>query len=133
MIKRTGYLENEEISMYALMGYVNTLCALEEYITMEQMERVVPSYYKEDVFCLAKLICSRDVQGLRRQAEMLRGTEIETLSALLREFRISYKAKYFSLKETGASYSAFLKKDKEYLSYGIHVISGAVAGIAYGF
>lgn len=132
MLKRAGYLENEEVNMYTIMGYVNTLLSLEKNVTMELMESVVPSFYKEDAFCLAKLICSKDVKGLRKQAELLRGTEIETLSALLREYRISYKAKYFSLKEMGVTYSAFLKRDKEYLAYGIHVISETIAGIKNG-
>lgn len=132
MIKRTGYLENDEINMYSLVGYLNTMLSLEKNITLDLMESIVPSFYKEDAFCLAKLICSKDMKGLRKQAELLKGTEIETLSALLREFRISYKAKYFPLKEIGVSYSAFLKKDKEYLAYGIRIISDTVAGIKNG-
>ncbi len=132
MLQRVGYLENGEVNMYTIIGYVNTMLSLDKNITVELMESVVPSYFKEDVFSLAKLICSKDMKGLKKQAELLRGSEIETLSALLREFRISYKAKYFPLKETGASYSAFLKRDKEYLAYGIKVISETVAGIKNG-
>lgn len=132
MVKRVGYLENDAVNMYTLVGYLNTLLSLGEDVTIELMESVVPSYFKEDVFSLAKMICSKNVQDLRKQAELLRGDEIRTLSALLREFRISYKAKYFSLKEIGVSYSSFLKKDKEYLLYGISVIGRVVDGIKNG-
>ena len=132
MVKRVGYLENDAVNMYTLIGYLNMLLSLGESVTMELMESVVPAYFKEDVFSLAKLICSKNIQGLRKQAELLKGDEIRTLSALLREFRISYKAEYFSLKEIGVTYSAFLKRDKEYLLYGISVIGHVVDGIKSG-
>ena len=134
VVKRCGYVENVEVNMYTVFSYANNMIplAVDGVISMEVMQHIVPCYYESNAFGLGKLICSKDLKALSIQAELLRGDEINTLSKLLREYRISYKAKYYSLKEIGVTYSPFLKKDKEYLLYGLNLITNTIAGIKNG-
>ena len=134
MLKRCGYVENEECNLYTLFGYVNSMAPLAEngIVTMNVMTDIVPSYFQSDTFGLAKLICAKDLTALAIQAQVQRGNEIPVLSALLREYRIAYKAVYYSLKEIGVTYSPFLKRDKEYLLYGLNLLTDTIAGIKGG-
>lgn len=131
-IERTGYVDNPSMNLYSMVGYIDSLIALNRSISKSMVEENVPAFYQENVFAIAKLLMNKDMEALRIQAELLKGNEIGTLSALLREFRISYKAKYFPMGKIGASYAAFLKKDKDYLVNGIYLLTDVIASIKKG-
>ena len=131
-IQRIGYIENPEVTISTLVGYVKSMAAISKAITMEVMQSIIPAYDKEERFLLAKMIMARDIASLKTQASLLRGEEISCLSALLREYRIAYKSKYFSLKDIGVSFCILSKKGKKELADGISIITGAISSYKNG-
>lgn len=127
MLNRCNYLENEEMNIYTLQGMVNNMASISDTIDVPLMESIVPKFDKDDTFGVAKMIATKNISGLRIQAELLKGDEIRCLSALLREYRIAYKAKYYPLSEIGVKYGVFLKMDKAYLINGIEIITQAIS------
>lgn len=132
MIRRIGYIENPEVTISTLVGYVKSIAAISKEITKEVMESVVPCYEKEERFALAKMVLNKDIIGLKTQASLLRGEEISCLSALLREYRIAYKSKYFSLKDIGVGFCTLAKKDKKELARGINILTHAISSCKNG-
>lgn len=125
-ISRENYANRKDITLYNIVSDLNNLIALSNTITEEMIVSVVPDNLKDNVFGIASQIIRKDINGLRSQALLCRGNEIGTLSALLREYRISYKALYFPLKDIGASKNIFKELSKEQLIAGINIITDAV-------
>lgn len=132
MLQRCSYVDNEEVTISVIAGYVEGMAVLSKHITMETMRSMVPSYEKENRFALAKMIMDRNVPELRKQALLLQGEEIACLSALLREYRIAYKAKYFPYKEIGVSSSILSREDKSYIMRSIDILTDTIRGIKKG-
>lgn len=132
MIRRIGYIENPAVTVSTLVGYVKNMASISKEIDMNLMESIIPAYDKEERFMLAKMILNKDIASLKTQASLLRGEEISCLSALLREYRIAYKSKYFSLKDIGVSFSVLSKKDKYELVDGIDILTSAISSCKNG-
>lgn len=132
MLRRCSYLDNEEMTIYVIAGYVESMAAISKTIDMPTMESVVPSYEKENRFALARMILDKNVKELRNQAVLLRGSEIECLSALLREYRIAYKSKYYSFKDIGITSAVLSRQDKDYLIRSITILTDVIRGIKKG-
>lgn len=132
LLSRTCYRENEDVNLYTLIGYIKSLSALGNPIRKEHVCAIVTEYHSEDVFGIAKMILSKDLNGLRLQANLQKKNAIRTLSALLREYRIAYKAKYFPLKEIGVSYCVFSRLEKAVLCDAIRYITGQIQSIKTG-
>ena len=131
-LERENYANREDITLYNLMGDLNNLIALGNPITQENICLVVPDNVKDNVFGIAGQIVKRDIFGLRTQAALCKGNEIATLSALLREYRIAYKAFYFPLSDIGATRNVLRGMDKEVLVNGIHVLTDAIDAVKSG-
>ena len=132
LLKRVDYLENDGVNIYTLLGYLDSLKALNNSITCESIQAVVPAYIREQVFGVVNLIQKRNIEGLTQQAQLLKGDAIGTLSALLREYRIAYKAYYFSLKDIGVTNVHLKGVPKEQLAQAIDFISGQITAIKTG-
>lgn len=132
LLRRVDYLENDEVNIYTLLGYLESLKALSNTITCENVMAVVPEYVREQVFNIVDMIQKKNLDGLNQQAQLLKNDAIGTLSALLREYRIAYKACYFSLKDIGVSNTRLKGIPKEYLVQGIELITSQIAAIKTG-
>ena len=131
-LQRLDYAENEEVNLFTVLGYMKSLSALGKVVTQEMVCTVVPAHFNENVFGIARMIVAGDVDGLKVQASLLGGDVIRTLSALLREYRIAYKSRYFSSKEIGAFSNVFSHKDKASLVRGMDLITGQIASVKHG-
>lgn len=131
-LQRMDYMENDGVNIYTIIGYLESMAALGSTITSESVEAAVPAYQSENVFGIVDLILSKDLPGLRTQAVLLKKDAIGTLSALLREYRISYKAQYFPLSEIGISSYRLKGCTKEALINGITLITEQIQAIKNG-
>lgn len=132
LLRRVDYLENDGVNIYTLLGYLESLKALNNSITCENIKAIVPEYVREQIFSIVDLIQKRNLKGLTQQAQLLKDDAIGTLSALLREYRIAYKAYYFNLKDIGISSVHLKGVSKEQLVQGIELISGQITAIKTG-
>ena len=131
-LQRINYLENEGVSIYTIIGYLESLAALGSTVTSDAVASVVPAYQSEKVFGIVDLILAKDLSGLCVQAALLKKDAIGTLSALLREYRIAYKANYFSFKEIGISSCKLKNCSKDVLINGIALITEQISAIKNG-
>ena len=132
LIRRIGYIENPAVTISTLVGYVKNMASISKTISMEVMKSIIPAYDKEERFMLAKMILNKDIASLKTQAMLLRGEEIGCLSSLLKEYRIAYKSKYFTLKDIGVGFSVLAKKEKNELAKGICILTGAISSCKNG-
>lgn len=131
-LQRMNYTENDSINIYTVIGYMESMAALSPVITIDIVRAVVPEYQSEKIFGIVDMILAKDLAGLKIQASLLKKDAIGTLSALLREYRIAYKACYFSLKDIGVTYTRLKGVPKEDLVQGIELISCQIAVIKTG-
>jgi len=128
-IERENYANQDSVTLYNILGDLKNLASLSSVITMEAVCSLIADNEKDNVFGIAKLIVNKDISGLRTQAVLCKGNEIATLSALLREYRISYKAKDFSLSEIGVSKNTFKGLAKEQLIDSMDIIIGSIDAV----
>lgn len=131
-LRRVDYLENDGVNIYTLLGYLESLKALNNSITCDDVMAVVPEYVREQIFNIVDMIQKKNLDGLIQQAQLLKNDAIGTLSALLREYRIAYKAYYFSLKDVGITNARLKGMPKEYLVQGIELISSQITALKSG-
>ena len=132
LLRRVDYLENDSVNIYTLLGYLESLKALNTSITVEDVKTIVSEHAREQVFGIVDMIQNKNLHGLTQQAQLLKDNAIGTLSALLREYRIAYKAQYFPLKDIGVSNIRLKGCSKDYLMQGIELITVQVASLKRG-
>lgn len=131
-LEREAYFEREDVTVYTLISDLEKLVNLDKNITEQTVSELIQKNLVDDTWSIAKMIQVGDLKGLMEQAEVLSGEQIRTLSALLREYRIAYKAKYFPKKEIGVTTILFEDIPKDQLTEGIRIITDAIAGIKAG-
>lgn len=127
------YLENypdaEEVTCYSILSDLDSIAAVsDEEVTPEIVRRMVPSHLKGNAFVVAGMIVSGNVAGLKAQAEMLKGQEILSLAALLREYRIAYKACFHRLTEIGVTRKTLELSRNEAVG-GIKILTEALRSV----
>ena len=130
-IQRENYPDCDDVTLFNLFSDLDRLLAFDLDITAESVKKLIKENVSEEVFGIAKMIQAHDAVGLSKQAAVA-SKPIGTLSALLREYRIAYKAKYFPVKDIGVKYAGLSSFSKEELVHGIEVITDAIAGIKNG-
>lgn len=133
--RRLAYFEVEETTLLEVVGYVKTLLNYADgEITEDAVKAIVPENATSDVFSLASLLKEGDMDSLLKQSYLIPSDEaIGAASALLRELRLSYKGKFFSMKETGAfKPPVFINENEENLAEGIKVVTTAIRDVKRG-
>ena len=130
-LKRENYLECEDITLYHLFSDIERLLSYNSDITAEVVKSLIIENVTENVFGIAKMICNSDITALQKQYDVI-SNPIGTLSALLREYRIAYKEKYFPASEIGVRYITLSDMPKEKLLQGMDIITEAIYGIKVG-
>ncbi len=132
-LKRENYFDNEDVTLYGVINDILGLGVVNPNITLDMVKSTIKDNAKENVFSLAKLILNKDVKGFRQQANLMSADQaIPTLSLIMREYRIAYKALYFKPNEIGAKYINFSSMTKEQLIKGIEVCMDLIDGIKQG-
>lgn len=103
---RIGYLKDDDITLYSVENILDNLInASEDVITAELIGDIVPMRNAVDRFGIAPLISKGEKERVIEKVPEIRkqvGT-VAFLNILLREFRIAYKAKFFTRDEIGAA------------------------------
>lgn len=131
-MEQENYIEREDITLYTLLNDLNSLTALGNPVTEDMVHYFMKKNQVNDVFGVASMVARRDTAALRLQAALLAGNEIAALAALLREYRIAYKAKYFSYSDIGAGQTCFNELSTSVLLESIRIITDAISSLKSG-
>lgn len=132
-MEKENYLEMENITLYNLFSDIERLAKFNPDITEETVNLLIPDNLSKKMFGIAKMLMSGDCTGLIQQAQVLSSDTMGTLGALLREYRIAYKAKYFSINQIGIKYPpVFSKLPKNTLVDGMDIVLSSIDGIKNG-
>lgn len=135
LVERLSYFEVEEMNLLKAISYLNNCI---DYgggvVTPEAVKAMVPESVKKDIFGTALLLKNGDINALMKQAKITPPEEaIGAASVLLRDFRISYKRKMFSISEIGAyKEPVFKNEDEETVLSCISVITDEIRGVKEG-
>lgn len=131
-LRRENYIDRDDINLYNLLSDIDRLIAYDRIITEDTVRLLVKENLTENIFGIAKMIQNKDTVSLRNQAFMLSGNAIGTLSALLREYRIAWKNKFFDSQLIGTKYIALSSLEESVLREGMNIIISSIDGIKNG-
>jgi DNA polymerase III delta subunit len=121
-----NYADAEEVTCYSIIADLDSLAAVTDgKPSVEDVRRIVDGHHKGNAFVVAGMIAAGNVKGLIEQADALKGQEIGSLAALLREYRISYKACHFRLSEIGVTRKTLDIGEEEALE-GVRILTEAL-------
>lgn len=129
---KENYAERDDINLLNVYGDIARLASYDKHITKENVELLVKANIQENVFGICKMIQSGNLRALKGQAEVLEGSEIGVLSALLREYRLAFKGKFFSAKEIGVKYIALSGLSMQEITEGMSFILSVIDGMKDG-
>lgn len=129
---KENYAERDDINLLNVYGDIARLASYDKHITKENVELLVRANIQENVFGICKMIQSGNLRALKGQAEVLEGSEIGVLSALLREYRLAFKGKFFSAKEIGVKYIALSGLSMQEITEGMSFILSVIDGMKDG-
>lgn len=101
---------SEETNLYDVYSSLKRICSVER-ITVKEIKKLIVSHEQENIFVLYDLINSKRYEEMYRQADLIiqnQGSNlIGVMSALLRNYRITYKMKAFNCmpKDIGVPYA----------------------------
>ncbi len=135
-IRRTRYQDDEHMTLYHLVHLLKDLIDYQRDIDEAAVSKIVPENILNNIFSLSKLLLNGDMESVFKQLPGLQKGEgsIPVLSALLREFRIAQKARYFSKSEIGLKYGyiTFEHLSDDCLKKCVEVITETIANIKAG-
>lgn len=129
---KENYAERDDINLLNVYGDIARLASYDKHITKETVELLVKANIQENVFGICKMIQSGNLRALKGQAEVLEGSEIGVLSALLREYRLAFKGNFFSAKEIGVKYIALSGLSMQEITEGMSFILSVIDGMKDG-
>lgn len=133
LVARVNYFDNDATNLISVTNDLEAMLSINKYISLSMVKDMVKDMATENVFSLAKLIEKGDAKGLKKEISLLSPDKaIPTLSLLLREYRIAYKAKFASYGEIGIKFCTFSKMPVEQLVHGMSVCTSIVEDIKNG-
>lgn len=132
-IIRENYFENDAVNLISITNDLTAMLSVSKNITINLVKDMIKDMATENVFSLAKLIEKKDAMGLKKEVSLISADKaIPTLSLLLREYRIAYKAMYAPLTDIGVKFMTFKNMPKEQLVHGMKVCTSLVEDIKTG-
>lgn len=132
-MEKENYLERDDISLLNIVSDIDRLVSYSPDISIDTVNALIADNPSKKMFELATMIKKKDFKHLRQQAEVFSGKEISALGALLREYRIAWKAKYFSISDIGVRHTPlFSKEPEEKLLRAMEVITEGMDSLKYG-
>lgn len=129
LIRREAYLELDDINLFHLTNDIQSLVSYDSNVTKDTVELLIPERIVSNAFGIATLLMQGNYRELKRQAEALSNDAIGALSALLREYRIAYKSKYFSPGEIGVRSISLKSMETSELVAGMNIIISSIDAI----
>lgn len=136
---RLSYFDIEDMNLFQAVSYLKqSIDCGEGIVTADAVKEVVPQFEKKDIFATATMLKQGDMDGLLKQARLIPSDEaIGAASALLRDFRLSYKRKYFSLQailgERAYHEPVFKDTDAAKLLTLMDIVTDEIRGIKEGY
>ena len=129
---KENYAERDDINLLNVYGDIARLASYDKHITKDTVDLLVKANIQQNIFGICKMIQSGNLRALKGQAEVLEGSEIGVLSALLREYRLAFKGKFFSAKEIGVKYIALSGLSMQEITEGMSFILSVIDGMKDG-
>lgn len=104
LYRRTNYSEIDSVNFIEIKSILQSLVSISKNITTDLVKEYVPERKAANIFALAEMIKRRQFPSLKEQISLIPPADsILVLSLMLKEFRISYKASMYSLREIGTT------------------------------
>lgn len=133
LISRENYFDNESINLISISHDIDSLLNISRNITLNMVKENIKDMAVENVFVLAKLIEKGDSIALKKEISLISPDKtIPTLSLLLREYRIAYKATFIPLSDIGIKYCTLNKMSKKQLIHGMRICTSLIEDIKTG-
>ena len=130
---RENYFENDAVNLISIINDLTAMLSVSKNITIDLVKDMIKDMATENVFSLAKRIEKGDAMGLKKELSLISADRaIPTLSLLLREYRIAYKATFAPLTDIGVKFITFRNMSKEQLIHGMKVCTSLVEDIKTG-
>lgn len=132
--RRMSYMDNEDVNLCMMVNALKNLADASKTITPQLVTAIVPECSTENIFALAALIRKGDYKTARKQVNLLIDADkvMGTLAAVLREFRIAYKASMFAFKDIGIRFMAFRNLSQEQTYAGLCICQRGMDDIKAG-
>lgn len=142
-IAQRGHYERPEVSLYFFENTVEDLCVLcPGDISLGEVRMHMADNEADNVFALAGYLNNRDITGIQHQLPLIlesvsrdsSKSVIGTLSLLLREYRVAYKAVICggSLKDIGVNFVNIRSRNEKHLVRSMRILTDAIRGIQDG-
>lgn len=131
-MEKENYLERDDISLLNIISDLDRLVSYSPEISVDTVNALIPDNPSKKMFELANMIKKADFKHLRQQAEVFAGNEIGALSALLREYRIAWKTKYFPASDIGVRPPLFSKEPEGKLLRAMEIVTAGIDAVKYG-
>jgi len=91
LLRRENYLE-AEITLLDVVSDLCMLTSINKELTLSLVKEYVRENKVDNCFAIASMILSKNVKGLKNEADLTpKGEEIKVLSLLMREYRLAWK------------------------------------------
>ncbi len=148
-LNRVQYQENSSISLYTIQTYIRQMCSGAKaeqlsYVNTTHVNAYVPENADEQVYHLTNALFQKNAKKYMQTAVMLAREKdsILILSALLRTFRVAYKASLYGektgteletlLKVPAFQYAAVRKLSTDEILYCMDILTDGISGIKSG-
>ncbi len=101
--RRINYFEIDQVNFLEVKSVLYSLASVSKNITSDMVRQYVAENKAVTIFALAEMLKRREMISLKEQISLISPADsILVLSLILKEFRISYKASMYSLRDIGA-------------------------------
>lgn len=129
-LTRENYLE-ADINLLNVINDLKGLLTIDKDITLPMVKTYIRINEVQNCYALAKMIVNQDFADLKKQSELISGSDsIGVLSLLMREYRIAWKLKVINGFQ--AKYAVFKNLSQDTLFQGIDICQKAIDSVKNG-
>lgn len=129
---RENYLEATKVNLLNIINDLKGLLTIDKDITLAMVTTYIRSNEVENRFEIAKMIADHDLSRLRKQSDLITGTDsvIAVLSLVLWNYRIAWKSKV--IDDFRAKYVVFNNMPLDTIYKGLEICQNAIDSVKQG-
>lgn len=129
---RENYLETTKVNLLNIINDLKGLLTIDKDITLAMVTTYIRSNEVENRFEIAKMIADHDLSRLRKQSDLITGTDsvIAVLSLVLWNYRIAWKSKV--IDDFRAKYVVFNNMPLDTIYKGLEICQNAIDSVKQG-